>query len=228
MLILRVGDLPLCDAASWRAVGISIEHVGSGREAMEFLKLYEYDLMLLDWDLSDMPATELLRRVRLDKNAVPAIVVGGQVLANIVKALDTGADDYFVHPIHPLEVLARIRAVVRRNHGHSVSSIRVGDVEMNLDRHEVLVRGQKLHLSRREFGVLELLFLKQGVVLNKDVFLSHLYVGLDEPESKALDVIVCRMRKKFLALGVPSIIETVWGCGYMLGDAKVTKPEMAA
>ena len=114
-----------------------------------------------------------------------------------------------------------MRAVVRRSQGHANSVLRLGPVELSLDRHEVRVNGQKLSVSRREFGVLELLFLKQGVILNKNAFLNHLYTGMEEPEMKTIDVIICRLRKKLAIAGVPNLIDTVWGCGYILREPQV-------
>src|SRR5208283_1725999 len=118
-------------------------------------------------------------------------------------------------------LLARVRAVVRRSQGHANSVLRLGPVELSLDRHEVRVNGQKLSVSRREFGVLELLFLKQGIILNKNAFLNHLYTGMEEPEMKTIDVIICRLRKKLAVAGVPNLIDTVWGCGYILREPQI-------
>ena len=152
-----------------------------------------------------------------------------------VKALDQGADDFLLTPCDAEEVLARIRAVVRRSQGHTKSALTLGPVELLLDRRDVRVHGQSLHLSRREYAVLELLFLKQGHILNKNAFLTHLYCGMDEPEMKTIDVIICRLRKKLAVAGVPSLIDTVWGCGYILrdpsgdqqDDRRVTSPQPA-
>ena len=134
------------------------------------------------------------------------------------RVLDQGADDFVVTPCDTDELVARIRAVVRRSQGHAKSVLRCGTVELSLDRHEVRVRGERLLVSRREFAVLELLFLKQGTILNKTAFLNHLYCGAEEPEMKTIDVIICRLRKKLAAAGVGTLIDTVWGCGYILRE----------
>jgi two-component system, cell cycle response regulator CtrA len=144
-----------------------------------------------------------------------------------VKALDQGADDFLITPCDPEEVLARIRAVVRRSQGHAKSTLALGPVELLLDRRDVRVHGESLHLSRREYAVLELLFLKQGVILNKGAFLTHLYCGMDEPEMKTIDVIICRLRKKLATAGVPTLIDTVWGCGYILRDPSLDRQDDA-
>jgi two-component system cell cycle response regulator CtrA len=225
MLILRVGRLSICggnDAQLLRKHGISVEHTESGRDSLEFLRLYDYDLVLMDLDLPDMPGHEAIRLARAAGLATPSIVLAETASPQVkVKALDQGADDFVTTPCHPEELLARVRAVVRRSQGHANSVLRLGPVELSLDRHEVRVNGQKLSVSRREFGVLELLFLKQGVILNKNAFLNHLYTGMEEPEMKTIDVIICRLRKKLAVAGVPNLIDTVWGCGYILREPRL-------
>ena len=224
MLVLRVGRLSICggnDAQFLRKHGISVEHTETGRDALEFLRLYDYDLVLIDLDLPDMQGYETIRLARTAGLATPSIVLAEITSPQVkVKALDQGADDFVTVPCHPDELLARIRAVVRRSQGHANSVLRLGPVELSLDRHEVRVNGQKLAVSRRECGVLELLFLKQGVILNKNAFLNHLYTGMEEPEMKTIDVIICRLRKKLAVAGVPNLIDTVWGCGYILREPR--------
>lgn len=136
-----------------------------------------------------------------------------------VKGLGYGADDYLTKPFDKAELLARIQAVVRRSKGHSNSVIRTGDVEVNLDNQTVSVKGKALHLTGKEYGIMELLSLRKGSTLNKDQFLNHLYGGIDEPELKIIDVFICKLRKKLeKASGGKNYIETVWGRGYVLRD----------
>ena len=223
MLVLRVGKSSFGRASNDMSVlrqqAVRAEHAESGREALEFLRLYEYDLVLMDLQLSDMPGHEVVRMMRAAGFTVPVMMLSDTATAQAkVKSLDQGADDFVVTPCDTDELFARVRAVVRRSQGHAKSLLRLGPVELSLDRREVRVHGQQLHLSRREFAVLELLFLKQGVILNKVAFLNHLYCGMEEPEMKTIDVIICRLRKKLAVAGVPTLIDTVWGCGYILRD----------
>jgi two-component system cell cycle response regulator CtrA len=226
MLILQVGKTSISganDTQLLRKHGISGEHCDTGRESLDFLRLYDYDLVLIDLALPDMAGHEVIRLVRAAGIATPCIILAENTSAHTrIKALDQGADDVVTMPCHPEEVLARVRAVVRRSQGHANSVLRLGPVELSLDRHEVRVNGQKLAISRREFGVLELLFLKQGVILNKNAFLNHLYTGMEEPEMKTIDVIICRLRKKLATAGVPNLIDTVWGCGYILREPRTS------
>lgn len=223
MLVLHVGEKPFRragDAEAARHRGIRAEHAGSGEEAMEFLGLYEYDIVLLDLDLPDMTGHDLIRRIRAAHMQVPVLAISDTVPPRVrAQALDLGADDFLAGPCDMDELLARMRAIVRRSQGHTNSRLRFGCVELNMDSHDVRVNGARLPLSRREYAVLELLFLKQGVILTKGTFLNHLYCGGEEPEMKTIDVIICRLRKKLAAAGVPALIDTVWGSGYILREA---------
>jgi two-component system cell cycle response regulator CtrA len=222
MLVLHVGEKPFRragDAEIMRQHGVRAEHVASGEEALEFLRLYEYDIVLLDLDLPDITGHELIRRMRAAGMMVPVLAFSDATSARIrVQALDLGADDFLSGPCDMDELLARMRAIVRRMLGHTNSSLRFGNVEINMNSRDVRVNGTRLPLSRREYSVLELLFLRQGMILTKGTFLNHLYCGSEEPEMKTIDVIVCRLRKKLAAAGVATLIDTVWGSGYILRE----------
>ena len=201
MLFLRVGNTTFFrggnEAMEFRKRCITVETTQSGRDALALLRLYEYDVVLMDLNLTDMPAHEAVRMARAGGIATPVIVLAAAASAQTkARALDQGADDFIVTPCDGEEVLARIRAVVRRSQGHAKSSLRLGTVELSLDRRELKVGGRTIPISRREFAVLELLFLKQGTILNKAAFLNHLYSTNDEPEMKTIDVIICRLRKE--------------------------------
>ncbi|MDD3371420.1 MAG: response regulator transcription factor, partial [Alphaproteobacteria bacterium] len=130
--------------------------------------------------------------------------------------------------------VARIHAIIRRSKGHSDSVIRTGKLVVNLDTRTVEVDGTPLHLTGKEYGILELLSLRKGTTLTKEMFLNHLYGGMDEPELKIIDVFVCKLRKKLAtAAGGDNYIETVWGRGYVLrdpqgSDAAATRPSANA
>ena len=140
-----------------------------------------------------------------------------------------GADDYVTKPFHREELIARIHAVVRRSKGHSQSVIRTGKLSVNLDAKTVEVNGQRVHLTGKEYQMLELLSLRKGTTLTKEMFLNHLYGGMDEPEVKIIDVFICKLRKKLAnAAGGANYIETVWGRGYVLREAdEVAAAEVA-
>ncbi len=129
-----------------------------------------------------------------------------------------GADDYITKPFDQQELVARIQAIVRRAKGFSQPTLSVGPLTLNLGSREVLVDGRAVHLTGKEYAVLELLTLRKGVVLTKEAFLNHLYGGMDEPEVKIIDVFICKLRKKLASAGAAELIGTVWGRGYVLRE----------
>ena len=135
-----------------------------------------------------------------------------------VKGLGLGADDFITKPFDKAELLARMQAIVRRSKGFSQPTLRVGPLQLNLDSREVTVDGQPVHLTGKEYAILELLVLRKGMVLTKEAFLNHLYGGMDEPEMKIIDVFICKLRKKLAQAGADNLIGTVWGRGYMIRE----------
>ncbi|MBE6453222.1 MAG: response regulator transcription factor [Alphaproteobacteria bacterium] len=200
--------------------GMIVDTTDLGEDGLEIGKLYDYDIIILDLMLPDMNGYEVLKNLRAAKVNTPVLILSGLSEPDKkVKGLGFGADDYLTKPFDKSELLARIQAVVRRSKGHSNSVIRTGDVEVNLDNQTVTVCGKALHLTGKEYGIMELLSLRKGSTLNKDQFLNHLYGGIDEPELKIIDVFICKLRKKLeKASGGKNYIETVWGRGYVLRD----------
>ncbi len=202
------------------AAGMVVDTASMGEDGIEIGKLYEYDIILLDLGLPDMDGYEVLKRLRQARVATPVLILSGfSKPDNKVKGLGFGADDYLTKPFDKAELVARIQAIVRRAKGHSESVIRAGRLSINLDARTAEVDGAKVHLTGKEYGILELLALRKGQTLTKDQFLNHLYGGMDEPELKIIDVFICKLRKKLSgAIGGQSYIETVWGRGYALRD----------
>jgi len=206
------------------AEGHNVSMTASGEEAVELAEIYEYDAILMDIDLEDITGIEALRELRLKKNATPIIILSGTTdVETKVASLAAGADDYMTKPFHKSELAARINAVVRRSRGHTDSIIRTGQIALNLNTRQAEVAGQPIHLTPSEYKMLELLSLRKNTVLTKEACLNHLYNGLSEPEIKIIDVFICKLRKKIAAVGGESQIETVWGGGYMLRDAKAER-----
>src|SRR6185312_13759101 len=177
------------------------------------------DLITLDLNLPDISGYDVLKRLRTAKLKTPVLILSG--LAGIedkVKGLTIGADDYMIKPFHKDELVARINAIVRRSKGHAASIIEVGPMAINLDTKVVAVSGQPVHLTGKEYQMLELMALRKGSLITKEMFLNHLYGGMDEPEIKIIDVFICKLRKKLDAAGGwGHLIGTVWGRGYVLG-----------
>ena len=200
MRILLVED----DASTARSIELMlkaenwiVDVTDQGEDGLEIGQLYDYDLILLDIMLPDMDGYEVLRRLRQARVRTPILILSG--LAELdakIKGLGFGADDYVTKPFDRRELVARIQAIVRRSKGHSDSVIRTGKLTVNLDTRSVEVGGQPIHLTGKEYGILELLSLRKGTTLTKEMFLNHLYNGMDEPELKIIDVFVCKLRKK--------------------------------
>src|SRR3978361_1225028 len=189
-----------------------------GEEGVDLGKLYDYDIILLDLNLPDMSGFEVLRSLRVSKVKTPILILSG--LAGIedkVKGLGFGADDYMTKPFHKDELVARIHAIVRRSKGHAQSVGQIGDLIVNLDAKTVEINQVRVHLTGKEYQMLELLSLRKGTTLTKEMFLNQLYGGMDEPEIKIIDVFVCKLRKKLAnASGGKNYIETIWGAGVVM------------
>jgi two-component system, cell cycle response regulator CtrA len=191
-----------------------------GEEGIDLGKIYDYDIILLDLNLPDMSGFEVLRKLRISKVTTPILILSG--LAGVedkIKGLGFGADDYMTKPFHKAELIARIQAIVRRSRGHAQSVISTDDLCVNLDSKTVEINGSRVRVTGKEYLMLELLAMRKGSTLTKEMFLSHLYGGMDEPEMKIIDVFICKLRKKLSdASGGKHYIETVWGRGYVMRE----------
>lgn len=223
MRVLLIED----DASTSRSIelmlnseGFNVYSTDLGEEGLDLGKLYDYDIILLDLNLPDMHGYDVLKKLRVAKVATPILILSGMSeLESKVRGLGFGADDYLTKPFHKEELVARIHAIIRRSKGHSESVIRTGKLAVNLDTKTVEVDGQRVHLTGKEYAMLELLSLRKGTTLTKEMFLNHLYGGMDEPELKIIDVFICKLRKKLAsATGGDGYIETVWGRGYVLHE----------
>ena len=223
MRILLVED----DPTTSRSIELMLTHANLnvyctdlGEEGVDLAKLYDYDLILLDLNLPDMNGHEVLRQLRLARIETPILILSGvDDTDNKIKGFGFGADDYMTKPFHREELVARIHAIIRRSKGHAQSVIRTGKIAVNLDAKTVDADGKSVHLTGKEYQMLELLSLRKGTTLTKEMFLNHLYGGMDEPELKIIDVFICKLRKKLAeATGGQNYIETVWGRGYVLRD----------
>jgi two-component system cell cycle response regulator CtrA len=203
-----------------QAEGINVYTTDLGAEGLDLGKLYDYDIIILDLNLPDMSGYDVLKKLRLSKVQTPILILSGMGdTEKKVKGLGFGADDYLTKPFEKEELVARIHAIVRRSKGHAQSVIKTGRLTVNLDTKSVEVDNRRLHLTGKEYAMLELLALRKGSTLTKEMFLNHLYGGMDEPELKIIDVFICKLRKKLAAAtGGENYIETVWGRGYVLRD----------
>ena len=203
-----------------KAEGFICDTTDLGEDGLEIGKLYDYDLIILDILLPDIDGYEVLRRLRGAKVETPTLILSGLAEPDSkIKGFGIGADDYLTKPFDRRELVARVHTIIRRARGHAESVIRTGRLAVNLDSRTAEVDGQMLHLTGKEYQILELLSVRKGTTLTKEMFLNHLYGGIDEPEVKIIDVFICKLRKKLNnATGGNNYIETVWGRGYVLRD----------
>ena len=223
MRVLLVED----DPSTAKSIELMLSHANLnvyttdlGEEGIDLAKLYDYDLILLDINLPDMNGHEVLRQLRLSRIETPILILSGEDgTESKLKGFGFGADDYMTKPFHREELVARIHAIIRRSKGHAQSIIKTGSIAVNLDAKTVEADNRPVHLTGKEYQMLELLSLRKGTTLTKEMFLNHLYGGMDEPELKIIDVFICKLRKKLSeATGGDNHIETVWGRGYVLRD----------
>jgi two-component system cell cycle response regulator CtrA len=185
MRVLLVED----DLAAARGISLTLKSDGavvdeadSGEEALELARHYDYDIVVLDLMLPDMEGYEVVRRMRAARIDTPVLILSGLSRPQAkVKGLSMGADDFITKPFDRGELIARVHAIVRRSKGFSQPSLRIGALQINLDSREVKVNDHPVHLTGKEYSILELLTLRKGMVLTKDAFLNHLYGGMDEP-----------------------------------------------
>jgi two-component system, cell cycle response regulator CtrA len=205
------------------------EPADCGEDGIELAKLYDFDIIVLDLRLPDVDGYEVVRRLRGAKVQTPVLILSGRSdPTDKVRGLVGGADDYLTKPFNKAELVARIQAIVRRSKGHAESIIRTGKLVVNMDARSVDVEGKRLHVTGKEYSILELLSLRKGTTLTKEMFLDHLYGGMDEPELKIIDVFICKLRKKLAqATGGDHYIETVWGRGYVLKDPERVEAPVA-
>ena len=206
----------------------SVVHADCADEALSMLRHDTCDLVLVNIASLGQDGFSFIRRLRTTRNNTPVVALTGCHAQERTSALSLGADDAIAQPYNADEVRARILAVIRRNKGHSHSLLQIGDLSLSLETREVQVNGTPVHLTARETAVLELMMLRKGLVITKDMLLNHLYGGMDEPEMKIIDVFVCKVRKRLDRAGLCNAIETVWGHGYIMRSPATLTPAARA
>ena len=186
-----------------------------------------YDAIILDINLPDGDGFEFSKSLRRQQIGTPVLVVSGRSsITDKVVALRSGADGYLTKPFDRQELVATLMAIVRRTNGHFDSRIMTGPITVDLNKRESTIGEGRLELTSKEYSILELLSLRKGTTLSKAHFINHLYSGIDEPESKIIDVFICKLRRKIAdATGGDNYIHTIWGQGYVLRDTPISMNE---
>ena len=217
MRVLVVEDEPDLLAAISQALvedGYAVDESGDGEDGLQKALLWSYDLIVLDIMLPKMDGLTLLRKLRQQKTTPVLILTARDSLDDRLKGLDDGADDYLVKPFSVKELLARVRAVIRRAFGKASSIILVGDTEVNLANKSISIKGEPVSLTAREFALVELLLLSRGKVVSRTEIYDHIFDLNENSLSNLLDVHVSNIRKKLGA----NFIQTRRGQGYIVND----------
>ena len=205
-----------------RCEEICVDAAEDGEDGLDLARHFDYDAVVMERELPDMNGADFIRKLRAAQVRTPVLVLSRcAAVDSKVAALKAGADDYLVKPFHQAELVGRIRALVRRSRGHANSAIAIGAVTLDLFARTVEANGNRVHLTDMEYQILELLSLRRGVTIPRETFINHLYGDGEGPESKTIELFVCKLRKKLAAAtGGQNFIETVRERGYLLPTAQ--------
>lgn len=204
----------ICEGLKQQNYGV--DWIKDGGQVVDAVSLGHFDAIVLDIGLPNKNGIQVLSELRKKNIHVPVMLLTARdTVADRVDGLDAGADDYLTKPFAVSELLARLRALVRRSSGRSDPIIRHLDIELNPATHEALKAGNAIELSRREFATMLLLMQNIGRVLTRDQLTEKLYSWDEEVDSNAIEVHIHHLRKKFGS----ELIRTVRGVGYMIKKA---------
>ena len=220
MRILLVEDSATLNEALMRSVrqqGWVCDSAADGLTALQFLASYHYDAVLLDLMLPCLDGWGVLRKLRTAGQAVPVLVISARdQVADRVQALDNGADDYLVKPFALDELLARLRALLRRPAHQEAAVLQHGELSIDAHARTVRWRGQDVALTPKEYALLELLLRRQGATLSRVQIFEHLYDSRSDASDKVVEVIMSTLRTKLAPLGLGDLIVTRRGFGYSI------------
>lgn len=202
-----------------REAGYAVDEAGDGESGLWHAQSGEHDVIVLDLMLPKLDGLSVLKTLR--KKECPAhilVLTAKDTSEDKVKGLELGADDYLVKPFHFGELLARVKALIRRKYEAKSTVLRVADLEVDLGNRIVRRDGQLIDLSAREFALLEYLALKAERVVSRSDIWQHVYDFNASPESNVVDVFIARLRVKIEREGKPQLIHTKRGQGYLLGQ----------
>lgn len=196
-----------------------VEHVTTGSQALDMIKAYDYDLVILDINLPMLSGLEVCRRYRDGGGACPILMLTGQdAVDDRANGLDAGADDYLTKPFHLKELSARVRALLRRP-GEIVSNVlKAGNLVLDSTKHSLIINGEQVHLPRMEFALLEFLMRHQDQIFSASTLLERVWTADSEKSPETIRTTIKKLRNKIDSDGVPSLIQNVHGVGYKLSE----------
>lgn len=214
-VLLIEDDSALADALvqTLKNEGFTVNHLSHGKQAIATIKTELPDIVILDLGLPDIDGTEVLKLIRRESAQLPILVLTARItLQDKVNGLDLGADDYLAKPFEVAELMARLRVFERRASSLKHAGLNIGNVSIDSSSHQVLVKGEQIDLSRREFMLLKALMENAGRVLTRDNLESKLYSWGEEVASNTIEVHIHHLRKKL----PENFIQTLRGIGYII------------
>ena len=213
------GDIADVLRRSLRMEGYDVRVAGDGMVALDEAAVFEPDAVVLDLGLPRLDGVEVTRRLRQDGDVPILILTARDGVDARVEGLDSGADDYLVKPFERQELLARIRAMLRRRPPRGSAFLTVGDLKLNPDTREVARGDRTIDLTAREFELLEYLMRNERLVVSREALLEEVWGYAPFSETNTVDVFVSNLRRKLESGGEPRLLHTVRGAGYVLRPA---------
>ena len=195
--------------------GFAVDIAGDGEEGYALANAYDYDTIILDLMIPKMDGLSVLRKLRGQGKSTHVLILSAKdQVQDRINGLEMGADDYLIKPFEFNELVARVRALVRRRYNEKNPTLELGPITVKSAQRKVFRGGQEIELTPKEYALLEYLILRKGRVVTREALLEHLYEGYGDIASNVLDVIVCNLRKKIQAKGEATLIHTRRGFGY--------------
>lgn len=202
-----------------KAEGYSVDSCFDGAEALDYMEMTPYDVIVMDIMMPEKNGYQVLKEMREKGNRSPVLFLTARdALEDRVKGLDLGADDYLVKPFHFEELMARIRVMLRRNHGSVSNRLALADLTLDCDTHEVRRGAKRIELSAKEFSILEYMLRNKGIVLSREKLETHIWNYEYQGASNMIDVYIRYLRLKIDKEFEPKLIHTVRGVGYVLRE----------
>ncbi len=202
-----------------KAEGYSVDSCFDGAEALDYMEMTPYDVIVMDIMMPEKNGYQVLKEMREKGNRSPVLFLTARdALEDRVKGLDLGADDYLVKPFHFEELMARIRVMLRRNHGSVSNRLALADLTLDCDTHEVRRGEKRIELSAKEFSILEYMLCNKGIVLSREKLETHIWNYEYQGASNMIDVYIRYLRLKIDKEFEPKLIHTVRGVGYVLRE----------